>query len=249
MGHRSQLPLVSCVFRYDPYQTETATIVEEEVFALPEDTLHTQMANLVSFLPYPEQEFQACAPALPKEAMSRVFLGQLPYAVTDMQLQWLCSTFGNGASIHHAERIVKHDTGKTGAKIPTGCIHAYCHPDQVDALMNGMHKRLLIDDTGVWYAQSDAELDALCSYTATMKKDRSKRPHNRPYDTVVAQLATSTYVPKPPSYFNHRSAPAAKLPAYAPTASGSAAPHRTAPHPAAAAPHSQQMYPAQYLRY
>lgn len=223
MGHRTQLPLVSCVFRYDPYQTEIAIVVEEEVFALPADTLHTQMANKVSFLPYPDEEFYAPAPTLPKEQMSRVFIGQLPYAVTDMQLQWLCSTFGNGVTVHHAERIVKHDTGKTGAKIPTGCIHAYCHPDQVEGLMNGMHKRLLIDDTGVWYAQNDSELEALCAYTSTMKKDRSKRPHNRPYDTVVAQLATSTYVPKPPGYFTQRGS-ASKLPAYAPSLGASPSP-------------------------
>jgi len=196
----TQLPLVSTIFRYDPYQTESVIVVEEEIFALPADTIHTQMANKVSFLPYPDEEFFAPGPSLPKDHMSRVFIGQLPYQVTDMQLQWLCSTFGNGVSVHYLERIVKHD--KSGAKLATGCVHAYCRPDQVEALMDGMHKKLLIDDTGVWYAQNDVELEALSAHTTQMKKDRRKRPQNRPYDTVVAQLATSTYVPKPPSYFS-----------------------------------------------
>lgn len=200
MGHRTQLPRVSCTYRYDPYQMESAIVMEEETFALPTDTLHIELANKVSFMPYPEEEFY-CAPAdLPKDTMSRLFIGQLPYGVTDMQLQWLCSTFGDGVRVHHIERIVKHDTAKTGTKVPTGCIHAYCHPDSAEKLMDAMHKKILIDDTGVWYAQTDSELAALHEYCSTMKRDRSKRPHNRPYDTVVAQLATSTYVPKPPAY-------------------------------------------------
>ena len=214
MGSRTQLPRVSCVFRYDPYQTEDAIVMQEEVFALPADTIHTQLANSVSYMPYPDEEFFAPPPTLRKEQMVRLFIGQLPYHVTDMQLQWLCSTFGNGVTVYFPERIVKHsDTNTTssssssskgskssGGKVPTGCIHAYCRPEQAEALMDGLHKRLLIDDTGVWYAQNDTELEAVCAHTAVMKKERSKRPHNRPYDTVVCQLATSTYVPKPPRY-------------------------------------------------
>ena len=209
MGYRAQLPATSCVFRYDPYQTETAVIVEKETFTLPTGTLHQELEGQAAFMPYPTEEFYCAGPELPKDQMARLFIGQLPYGVTNMQLQWLCATFGNGVAVHFPERIVKNDALKTGAKIPTGCVHAYCHPEDVEALMAGMHKKLLIDDTGVWFTQNLTELAALHGYTAVMKKDRTQRPMNRPYDTVVIQLATSTYVPRPPCYKH-----AAKLPAY-----------------------------------
>ena len=196
MGHRALLPRVSCVYRYDPYSTNPI-IYEEEHFALPEDTLHVALEGKVSFMPYPTEKFYVEPAPLPKEAMARIFVGQLPYQVTDMQLNWLCHTFGRGAAVYFPERIVKHDQLR-GVKLPTGCIHAYCDPEVVSDLMCGMHKRLLIDDTGVWYANTAKEQEALTEYTQAMKKDRSLRPVNRPYDTVVAQHATSTYVPPPP---------------------------------------------------
>ena len=185
------LPRSACIYRYDPYSFASAVVVEEETFALPQDTLHTPLAGKVSFTPYPKKEFYRPPEPMPKDAMARVFIGQLPYQVTNMQLNWLCHTFGRGACVYFPERITKHDASKT--KIPTGCIHAYCDPSVVGDLMAGMHKRLLIDDTGVWCAKSAAEQEALTEYCLAMKKDRSCRYHNRPYDTVVAQLATSRY--------------------------------------------------------
>jgi hypothetical protein len=194
------------VYRHDPYNIDTAVCVMKEAPlaapALPPQTLYTQLADLgVGFMPYPTEEFY-CAPAvLPREEMARVFIGQLPYGVTDMQLQWLCYTFGNGTVVHFPERILKKDPMNPNNKLSTGCVHAYCHPDDVEALMAGMHKKILIDDTGVWFAHDQTEqLNALIGFTAEMKKDKTKRPINRPYDTVVVQMATSTYVPRPPCY-------------------------------------------------
>lgn len=210
----AKLPVVSCTYRWNPYETDTAVTMEKEVLGLPEGTLHAHALDQqavhgtsVGFMAYPTDEFFLPTEdldrvmALPKEKMARLFLGQLPYGVTDMQLQWLCYTFGHGAAVVFPERIVKKDPMLGNAKVPTGCVHAYCHPDQAEALMEGMHKRLLIDDTGVWFARTEQELGMLCSHTAAMKKDRALRPFNRPYDTVVAQLATSTFVVRPPTYF------------------------------------------------
>ena len=199
MGYRAALPRSACVYRFEPYNFECATIVEEETFGLPPDTLHTQLAGKVSFMAYPVDEFYRPPEPMRKDQMARIFIGQLPYQVTDMQLNWLCHTFAMGASVYFPERITKSDA-ITRAKIPTGCIHAYCDPAIVDDILKGLHKRLLIDDTGVWYANSREEEEELAAYCTTMKSHRSKRPHNRPYTTVVAQHATSTYVPPPPTY-------------------------------------------------
>jgi hypothetical protein len=51
----------------------------------------------------------------------------------------------------------------------------------------------------VWCAQSAAEQQALANYVATMKRHKHLRAPHRPYDTVVVQLARSTYRPAEPT--------------------------------------------------
>jgi hypothetical protein len=182
------------------WSSDCNTVHPHRAPRLSHGTLHRALRRRVSFVPYPCESLVAIAPPMPtKEGMARVFIGQLPYQVTDMQLAWLCYTFGNGVPVFFPERIVKHDAVR-GTKLPTGCVHAYCNPDAVDALMSGLHKRLLIDDTGVWYATNPAEQEVLSEYCGAMKKDRNLRYPHRPYDTVVAQTATSTFMPRPPTY-------------------------------------------------
>jgi hypothetical protein len=163
----------------------------------PAGTLHAAtLWGRVTFVEYPVTQFHTAAAKPEDRDMVRVFIGQLPYFVTDMQLSWLCATFGGGNVVAYPERIMKRQPN--GDRLPTGCIHAYASVHAVEAMASGMHKRMLVDDTGVWHAQSAAEFDVLSSYVASMKADRSMRVPNRPYDTVVVQLATSTYVPVNP---------------------------------------------------
>jgi hypothetical protein len=157
----------------------------------------------VTFISYPTEKFVAPPPVVTKKEMARVFIGQLPYQVTDMQLDWLCYTFGHGGGVYFPERIMKRDDQR-GGKVPTGCIHAYCDPEILADLENGMHKRILIDDTGVWFAQTEQEAAALNEYCGMLKVDRRLRFPHRPYDTVVVQFATSSYVPPVPSRRQHR---------------------------------------------
>jgi len=65
-------------------------------------------------------------------------------------------------------------------------------------MAHGMHKRMLVDDTGVWHAQTSEEFEVLSDYIHAMKADRTLRAPNRPYDSVVVQLAVSTFVPYKP---------------------------------------------------
>jgi hypothetical protein len=175
--------------REDDFDRSTPNPVIDEP---PMGTRHTAaLWGRVSFVPYPTEPFYA-TPA-PEDDMVRVFIGQLPYFVTDMQLSWLCATFGGGHVVAYPERIMKRQPN--GDRLPTGCIHAYASVYAVEAMATGMHKRMLVDDTGVWHAQTAAEFDVLSSYVASMKADKSLRVPNRPYDSVVVQLATSTYVP------------------------------------------------------
>jgi hypothetical protein len=171
----------------------------------PSGTIHARaLWDTVTFVPYPASEFamptDAVIPDVQDAAkgsdgeLVRAFIGQLPYFVTDMQLNWLCYTFGGGNTVVFPERIMKRQP--SGDRLPTGCVHAYASRRAVAEMAEGMHKRLLIDDTGVWVAQTKDQLIALDTYVTSMKRDKALRVPHRPYDSVVVQFATSTYVPK-----------------------------------------------------
>jgi len=186
-------------YRHDPYNTTGKVFFSygdddvESSHASPAGTRHPALWGRVSFVPYPTGEFRAPSPPAEDAELVRVFVGQLPYFVTDMQLSWLCHTFGGGNAVVYPERIMKKQPN--GERLPTGCIHAYATPEAVEAMAFGMHKRMLVDDTGVWHAQTHEELDVLKAHIAAMKADKKRRVPNRPYDSVVVQLAVSTFVP------------------------------------------------------
>jgi len=192
------------LYRHDPYRAPGKVFFyDHEDMAPAADeaqppigTRHPALWGRVSFVPYPVDGFTARPP--PTEAdgeLVRVFIGQLPYFVTDMQLDWLCYTFGGGV-VAYPERIMKKQP--SGERLPTGCIHAYTTLAAVEAMAHGMHKRMLVDDTGVWHAQTSEEFEVLSEYIRAMKTDRMLRVPNRPYDSVVVQLAVSTFVPYKP---------------------------------------------------
>jgi len=191
-------------YRHDPYRVRGKVFYfdDEDVVtgynatpdAMPAGTRHTSLWGRVSFVPYPASEFRAPhAPDCDESELVRVFIGQLPYFVTDMQLAWLCHTFGGGSAVMYPERIMKRQP--SGERLPTGCIHAYTSPAAVEAMAAGMHKRMLVDDTGVWHAQTHDEFEVLKAYIGTMKVNKQARVPNRPYDSIVVQLAVSTFVP------------------------------------------------------
>lgn len=152
-----------------------------------EGTLHKPLIGYVSFCPHPKT-----APIWAPDTMDqehpemyqRIFIGQLPYGITDMQLQWMAQIFGGGVTLYAPEVIIK------GGK-KTGCVHARVHDAQLKQLVAGCHKRLLVDDTGVWVGRTAQEIQILTQYVSELKADPKKRYPDRPYDTVVVQNATS----------------------------------------------------------
>jgi hypothetical protein len=199
----SSSPRTAKTYRHDPYRKsgkvfyfddEDVADVATPRAEMPANTRHPALWGLVSFVPYPREEFRAPSPPCEEDGeLVRVFIGQLPYHVTEMQLAWLCHTFGGGNMVAHPERILKRQPN--GEKLPTGCIHAYTTVAAVEMMAEGMHKRMLVDDTGVWHAKTLEEFEELSRYVSTMKSVRTLRVPGRPYDTVVVQRATSTYVP------------------------------------------------------
>jgi len=186
-------------FRFDPYARDyaKATLPLDAAHweALPEGTLHGMLNGHVCFVPYPTEGVAVDKVEVPKHMLVRLFVGQVPYEVSDMQLDWLADVFCNHATIYHVERIVKKDKN-TGRRLPGGCLHVYCTADEAEALIAGLNKRLLIDDTGVWYARDLYEQDTLDEYVHSLRSGAVPKFQERPYDTVVVEPARSTYVPR-----------------------------------------------------
>ena len=201
----SNIPMPT--FRHDPYGDSPSAKVylsgsnsprdsctQDEATPLP-GTLHQELWGLVSFLPYPKTSF-----VLPPDTihpspengdqMKRIFFGQLPYYITEMQLSWLMYTFGGRHAVFSPERIIKRNP-RTGVRQVTGCIHAFASAQGLATMASLCHKKLLIDDTGVWYCQNEEEKAVLADYCLAMKQDIRLRPWERPYDSVVVQEATS----------------------------------------------------------
>jgi len=161
---------------------------------LPPGTLHTALLGHANFVQYPTrvEDVPVLHPKLPKADMTRLFVGQLPYGTTAEQLQWVIYEASH-CGVFFTETIHQW----TGDKHSKGCVHTYCAPEDADVIIQRLHRHALIDDSGVWIAESDEEYRALEDYCRTMKTDKTKRFFNRPCQPVVSQRATSTFVPMP----------------------------------------------------
>jgi len=185
---------------YDAYGNYAAAAPADEYPAADQqedparDTavLHPQLQGYVTFIPYPSDSHPVPEQDMPREQLTRVFLGQLPYRVTHMQLAWLCDTIAPGTALFGIETIMKK-TGMKGKRLPTGCIHALTRPEHVDYLIACLSHRVLFDDCGIWFAQNADEQAQLQSYCDMMKHNEHMRFRDRPYQPVVVQMATSNY--------------------------------------------------------
>lgn len=212
----------SIAYRHEPYRWAGIVITscaKRQHSSLPEGTLHRALEGRVPFVPYPQQGSAGSASPARMGATGtrhvslgsgvRVFIGQLPYYVTGEQMSWMIGTAaGCNVTMGDVERIMKSKASCNGGarggqgprgRIPTGGLHGTVGSEaEVSALISSMHKRMLVDDTGVWYAGNAAEVEALQWYTAMMKQHALLRPAHRPYQTVVVERATSEYAaPKP----------------------------------------------------
>jgi len=187
-------------YRHDPYDAERSCLVsyEPEIAptteqALPAGTIHKMLHGYVTYFPYPEQAIEVSEPTADDQQYmtTKAFIGQLPFHVTQMQLAWICSILG--CRVANPQRIMKT---QGGVRQPTGGVHVFCDEATYKSMQQNMHKRVLIDDTGIWFAATAAEKQAMDSYVAYLHENRQLRRSGRPYDSVVVQLATSTFVPR-----------------------------------------------------
>lgn len=196
-------------FSYDPYDFERSRLVSYAIDRprpqaqdLPKGTFHRQLADYLTFvrLALPHQQ----DPSLPRmhtpdldrngcqPGYVRAFIGQLPYELSPEMLMTLCRELG--ANPVGARRITKRGPGTgthpaTGSRIPTGGYHIDVTHEEFAALAQNLHKRVLLDRTGFWFASTSEELTALRSYVQHLHENKDSRLSGYPFDSVVVQLA------------------------------------------------------------
>ena len=200
-------------FRHNPYNAEAAIAYEEDIVAPNnhsrsespaghvhmidfENTLHKRLAGSVNFEPFPAFAAAHANPMLPfaKKDCCRLFIGQIPYGSPAPQVEWMVFA-ATGRRVYFTETIQRW----TGTRSPKGCAHTYCLPADRDAIIKMLHRRVLVDDTGVWIAADEQQSYSLEEYCDQMKKDKSLRFRDRPYQPMVVEEATSDFVPRRPS--------------------------------------------------
>lgn len=168
---------------------------------LPPGTRHVDLVRKVAFTPWPasfEQVIAALhehenrvAPTMiePRE----LFVGQLPHAMPPYLVAWMmCCVFG-APIVCGFDVITKRVLTRRGVRVlPTGGMHATCDAKTLEWLQQVMHKRVLIDCTGLWFAASPQQQQALDAYTARLQADgRHRGGSGMPYTAVVLQESTS----------------------------------------------------------
>lgn len=194
-------------YSHSPYDLERSTFVEyaplrnsNTTAALPQGTLHGQLRGYVTFVPNTTPKpMTSLAPLLPTAGpsppvMARAFIGQLPFDFSTAAIQWMCEVLA-GCAVVGPQRIVRTVAGRRQA---TGGVHVFCSDEQLSVLQQNLHKRVLVDDTGLWFAATADEKVCLDSYVQHLHETPSARRRARPYDTVVVQRATSVYAERHP---------------------------------------------------
>jgi hypothetical protein len=158
---------------------------------VPDKVFHKALWGKVDYCQFPEMALPPAPPAIPKENMQRLFLGQLPYDITEENLNYALGLLVQ-CSVYFHERIIKR-----GKK--TGCLHAYCAPEVLHQLRSATHS-VVFDEGGFWWPSSDYQSECLTAHIATLSGDASLRPLGLPYQTMTVEEATSTFIPTGPSF-------------------------------------------------
>jgi len=162
-------------------------------FPAARPVLHEQLLDQVDYFAFPdalENNRGAVEAPCGKHDMVRLFVGQLPFCVTDAQLNYAMATVTGGCHVHFVERIVNWKRGRT----PTGCVHAYCLPCDADLIL-AANQRILFDDFGVWCATNDEQSMRLRDYSKYLGQQKDSRlSASMPHHLMTVERAKSTYV-------------------------------------------------------
>lgn len=143
---------------------------------VPVGAYHAPLAGHCEFLQVPQiNPVERPTPTFP---CFRLFLGQVRFETTAAEVRW----------------IIRNTAGVVALKIEprgTGCFLAYFRTYEEMIQVKCLHKRLLFDHTGVWFARTPTQAEAL-HYYVSHYLGHVGRGFRLPKDTMVVEEEKST---------------------------------------------------------
>jgi hypothetical protein len=183
------LPYSCAVLQLATPSSDRYTSEEPYVTALDASYLHTvvrrELIGRCQHYTFPERSrertlLRSRAPNPRPAHVAQLFLGQVPFRITDGQLLHMFWALA-GVDVLYIERVVQGDSKK-------GCIKLFVHEDNAEAAMRAIHWRVLFDEHGFWVATNWEQY-----YTLQEHCDRSLLWF-RGLPCKCAVLERSTYV-------------------------------------------------------
>ncbi len=201
-----------------PYEPERGTFEELSLGAAWRDAdvkalAHAALRGNCGFIPFPPAAdmladvaqwaagVHASRGGKDAVATTTVFVGQMSFDLTELQVAWLCYAFGalTVGSVkpitHKVKTMGRRGGAAAGGKIkmlPTGGFHVTCDGETAAWLAQAMHKRVLVDASGVWVAATPRDKCHMDAHVAALHANAKLRTRGVPYESVVVQAATST---------------------------------------------------------
>lgn len=125
-----------------------------------------------------------------RPALARMFAGQLPYGGADAMLRLLLTGVGGFEVDGAAEMMQKNHSRKR--RVPNGCVSFVMAERSAAAAMAAFDQRVLMDQDGVWIAETVQQQRVLVMYAAEL---RARVGPNPPYavNLVTVERSTSTW--------------------------------------------------------
>lgn len=161
----------------------------DAISAIPETIFHSPLVGHCEFIQPPQ--IPNCDYPTPSFPCYRLFLGQIRFETTAAEVRW----------------IVEYICGVRALKVESrgiGCFLAYFRtPDDMTRVQH-LHKRVLFDHSGIWFARSDSQAEYLAGYVAK-NLSHIGRGFRLPKDMMVVEeekLTRALPIPScpPPNY-------------------------------------------------
>lgn len=171
----------------EPLDTDAAHHGAPRVEYPSVSVLRTDLIGHCPFVAYPAHTYgnstlRPSAPYPRPAGVVQLFLGQVPFRITDGQLLFLFETLA-GVNIQFIERVVQGESRK-------GCIQLFADETSIEAAQRAIHKRVLFDEFGFWFATNWDELNILQAHCQVPEWCRHR---GMPFNCAVLEQSTSTY--------------------------------------------------------
>ncbi|EAN93235.1 hypothetical protein, conserved [Trypanosoma cruzi] len=140
---------------------------------LPPTVVHRGLYGKCRFILFPLLSAFEVLPPPPAGKSFPLFVGQVRFETTPAELIWLFRRTSGACAITIEGR-------------GNGCFIVHLQSESERSLVRQLHRRVLFDIGGVWFARSSEEVDSLCEYVALNGPYLSKQA-KLPRDSMVVE--------------------------------------------------------------